>query len=170
NVLHGFPVDFAFDEARKLTTQATPQSVNNFYSNDDKLLSFFGRLNYDLNNKYLLTATFRADASSKFLSQNRWGYFPSAAVAWKISEEEFLNNANSLDALKLRLSYGQAGNNNIPVGQTVQNFESDNSTWINGVENFWYVPIFPNPALRWETTVTRNIGLDFGLLNNRINR
>src|SRR5690606_37354688 len=169
NVVHGLPVFFNFDQSRKLTTQGTPQSVNNFYDPDDKLLSFFGRLNYDILNRYLFTATFRADASSRFLGDNRWGYFPSAAFAWKISEEGFLENANWLDALKLRLSYGQAGNENIPVGQTIQNFVSDNSAWINGVNSFWAAStIMANPDLKWETTVTQNIGLDFSLLGNRV--
>lgn len=168
-VVHGLPRFFDFDQARKLTTQGTPQSVDNFYSPDEKLLSFFGRLNYDLFNKYLFTATFRADASSKFLGDNRWGYFPSAAVAWKVSEEGFLNNADWLDALKLRVSYGQAGNENIPVGQTIQNFVSNNSTWINDVDSYWAAStILANPELKWETTITRNIGLDFGLFNNRV--
>lgn len=168
-VVHGLPRFFDFDQAKKLTTQGTPFAVDNFYSPDDKLLSFFTRVNYDLFDKYLFTATFRADASSKFLGDNRWGYFPSAAFAWKISEEGFLRNVNWMDALKLRLSYGQAGNENIPVGQTVQNFVSNTSAWINGVNSFWAAStIMANPDLKWETTVTRNIGLDFSLLRNRI--
>ena len=72
--IQGFPKDFAFETTRKLTTQGTPQSVDNFYRPDDKLLSFFGRVNYDYKSKYLVTATFRADGSSKFLDDNRWGY------------------------------------------------------------------------------------------------
>lgn len=168
-MIHGFPRFFDFDQARKLTTQGTPFTVDNFYSPDNKLLSFFGRLNYDLFDRYLFTATFRADGSSKFLDDNRWGYFPSAAFAWKISEEGFLRSAQWLDALKLRLSYGQAGNENIPVGQTVQNFVSDTSAWINGVNSFWAAStIMANPDLKWETTVTRNIGLDFSLWNSRL--
>lgn len=168
-VVHGLPRFFDFDQARKLTTQGTPYIVDNFYSPDNKLLSFFGRVNYDLFDRYLLTATFRADASSKFLGDNRWGYFPSAALAWKLSEESFLKNAQWLDALKLRVSYGEAGNENIPVGQTVQNFVSDTSAWINGVNSFWAAStIMANPDLKWETTVTQNLGLDFSLLRNRV--
>ena len=168
--LQGFPGDFDFYTARKLTTQAnTAFSVDNFYSPDDKLLSFFGRVNYEYKNRYLFTATYRADGSSKFLGNNRWGYFPSAAVAWKINEEDFMGSADWLNALKLRLSYGKAGNNNIPTGQTVQSFESRNTSYINEVSSYWAASnVLANPDLKWETTVTQNLGLDFGILNNRI--
>jgi TonB-linked SusC/RagA family outer membrane protein len=170
SVIHGYPRLFASDEAFKLTTQGKAQSINNFYSPDDKLLSFFGRINYDLKGKYLLTATYRADGSSKFLGNNRWGYFPSAAAAWKISEENFMQGAAGwLDQLKLRVSYGTAGNNNIPVGQTAQSFESSTNTWINGFDSYWSASkLLANPNLKWETTVTRNIGLDFSMKQARI--
>ncbi|WP_455168893.1 SusC/RagA family TonB-linked outer membrane protein, partial [Aegicerativicinus sediminis] len=151
--IQGFPKDFDFDTTRKLTTQGIPQSVDNFYAPDDKLLSFFGRLNYSLMDKYLLTATFRADGSSKFLGDNRWGYFPSAAIAWKINEENFLKDSDWLDALKLRLSYGEAGNNNIPTGQTVQSFESSPTTYLNNIPTYWAASnTLANPDLKWETT------------------
>lgn len=167
--IQGYPKQFDFDTARKLTSQGTPLSVNDFYSPDDKLLSFFGRLNYDFKNRYLLTATFRADGSSKFLGDNQWGYFPSAAFAWKISEEKFLENADWINTLKIRLSYGQAGNNNIPSGQTVQSFESNTTTYLNGISNYWSASsTLANPDLKWETTVTQNLGLDFDLFKGRL--
>lgn len=170
SVLHGFPSLFQADEAFKLTTQGKAQSIDNFYFPDDKLLSFFGRLSYDLKGKYLLNATFRADGSSRFLGSNRWGYFPSAAAAWKISEESFMQGTSGwLDQLKLRVSYGTAGNNNIPVGQTVQSFESSTTTWMNGFDSFWAASrTMANPDLKWETTHTRNIGIDFAVLNTRL--
>jgi len=168
--MHGYPQFFDFDSAMKLTTQGTPQSVDNYYSPDDKLLSFFGRANYDYKDRYLFTATFRADGSSKFVGDNVWGYFPAAAAAWKISEENFLKDASWLDLLKIRASYGEAGNNNIPVGQSVQSFNSSNTTWINGVDSFWAPSkTMPNPDLKWETTVTQNIGFDYGFFRNRLN-
>lgn len=167
--IQGFPKFFTFDDARNLTTQGVPQTVDNYYSPDDKLLSFFGRLNYDFKNKYLLTATFRADGSSKFLGDNRWGYFPSAAVAWKLSEENFLKDVSWVRALKIRLSYGEAGNNNIPSGQTVQSFQSYSTTFLNGIDNFWAASsILANPDLKWETTVTQNVGLDFDLFSGKL--
>ncbi|OXB25267.1 SusC/RagA family protein [Flavobacterium tructae] len=165
-----YPEFFDLDQAKKLTTQGTPFSVDNFYSADDKLLSFFGRLNYDYKDRYLVTASFRADGSSRFLGNNRWGYFPAAAAAWKISEEDFLKNASWLNLLKLRLSYGEAGNNNIPVGQTVQSYLSSTNGFINGFDSYWSPSsVLANPELKWETTVTQNIGLDFGFFKNRLN-
>ena len=169
STIHGYPTFFDFDKAKKLTTQGTPQSVDNYYSPDDKLLSFFGRANYDYKNRYLLSATFRADGSSKFLEENRWGYFPAFAAGWKISEENFLKNTSWLDLLKVRASYGEAGNNNIPVGQQIQIFQSTATTWINGVTSIWAPSkTMPNPDLKWETTVTQNIGLDFAFFKNRL--
>jgi TonB-linked SusC/RagA family outer membrane protein len=168
--IHGYPTFFDFNQAKNLTTQGTPQAVDNNYSPDDKLFSFFGRANYDYKNRYLLTGTFRADGSSKFLKENRWGYFPAVAAGWKISEENFLKDKSWLDLLKLRASYGEAGNNNIPVGQQVLIFQSTSTTWINGVGSIWAPSkTMPNPDLKWETTVTRNFGLDFGFFKNRLN-
>ncbi|MBF4485628.1 MULTISPECIES: TonB-dependent receptor [unclassified Flavobacterium] len=165
-----YPGFFDLNDARKLTTQGTPFSVDNFYSPDDKLLSFFGRVNYDYKDRYLLTASFRADGSSRFMDDNRWGYFPAAAAAWKISEESFLKNTSWLNLLKLRLSYGEAGNNNIPVGQTVQSYMSNTNSYINGFESYWAPSsVLANPNLKWETTVTQNVGLDFGFFKNRLN-
>lgn len=169
NTIHGYPLSFDLDQAKKLTTQGTPVSVDNFYFPDDKLLSFFGRVNYDYKDRYLLTATYRADGSSKFLGDNKWGFFPAAAAAWKISGEEFMKNASWINLLKLRVSYGEAGNNNIPTGQMVQSFISSTSTWINGVDNYWAASkTMANPDLKWETTVTQNIGLDFDLFKNKV--
>lgn len=169
--IHGFPELFTSEEAFKLTTQGTPFSVDNNLSPDDKLLSFFGRVNYDFKGRYLLSATYRADGSSKFSEGNRWGYFPSAAVAWKISEESFMQGtSNWLDQLKIRASFGTAGNNNIPTGQTIQSFVSGTTSWMNNFTNFWSASkTMANPDLKWETTQTRNIGLDFGLLKGRLN-
>jgi TonB-linked SusC/RagA family outer membrane protein len=167
--IQGFPKFFNFDTAKNLTTQGKPQSVDNYYSPDDKLLSFFGRLNYDYKNRYLLTATYRADGSSKFLGDNRWGYFPSAALAWKISEEEFLKDVSWINTLKLRVSYGEAGNNNIPSGQTVQNFQSNTTTYVNNITNYWAASnTLANPDLKWETTITQNVGLDFDFYKGRL--
>ncbi|MBN2818758.1 MAG: SusC/RagA family TonB-linked outer membrane protein, partial [Bacteroidales bacterium] len=166
--IQGFPKFFDFETAKSLTTQGIPQSVDNYYSPDDKLLSFFGRINYDYNNRYLFTATLRADGSSKFLGNNRWGYFPSAAIAWKMAQEDFLKDVSWINELKLRLSYGEAGNNNIPSGQTLQNFESNTTTYLNGIPTYWAASsTMANPDLKWETTVTQNLGLDFDFFNGR---
>ena len=169
NTMHGYQDFFTFQNAMNLTTLGVPQSVNNFNNPDDNLLSFFGRVNYDIKDRYLFTATFRADGSSIFLNDNVWGYFPSAAFAWKMTEETFLNDVSWLDLLKLRLSYGQSGNNNIPAGQTSQIYLSANTTWINGVNNFWGPSnVLANPDLKWETTISQNIGLDYELFKGRV--
>jgi len=171
NVIHSFPKTFTFQNTRKLSTQGQAISIDNNFSPDDKLMSFFGRVNYDYLGKYLLSATFRADGSSKFSEANHWGYFPSVAAAWRVSQESFMENTSSwLSDLKLRASYGTAGNNNIPPGQMVQSYANSTTTWINAYNNYWAPSkTMANPDLKWETTVTKNVGLDFTLLDSKIN-
>lgn len=171
NIVHGFPETFTAADAWKLTSMGTPFSIDNFYNPDDKLLSYFGRINYDYQSKYLVSATFRADGSSKFAKGNQWGYFPSAAVAWRVSSEKFMESTKAwLDDLKLRFSYGTAGNNNIPSGQMVQTYSNSATSWINGFSNYWAPSkTMANPDLRWETTITRNLGLDFTLFGGKLN-
>ena len=169
--VHGFPTSFTSDEAFRLTTQGYAYSIDNYFNPDDKLLSFFSRANYDYKSKYLLSATFRADGSSKFSKGNKWGYFPSAAAAWRVSGEDFMiDSKHWLDDLKLRVSYGTAGNNDIPAGQMTQSFESKSTAWINGYSSYWAASkTMANPDLKWETTITRNVGIDFTLFNSRLN-
>ena len=169
--VHGFPTDYDAETAWKLTSQGTPYTVEDFYSADDKLLSWFGRANYNYKDKYLISATFRADGSSKFAEKNRWGYFPSAAIAWRVSAEPFMEGTKDwLTDLKLRFSYGTAGNNNIPVGQLVQEYQNKATTWVNGFPNYWAPSkTMFNPDLKWETTITRNVGIDFTLWNGKLN-
>ncbi|TZF86167.1 TonB-dependent receptor (plasmid) [Pedobacter sp. BS3] len=171
DVVHGFPESFTFDDARRLSTQGLANSIDNNFLPDDKLLSFFGRANYSYKDKYLLSATFRADGSSKFSKGNRWGYFPSVSGAWRISQESFMEGTKSwLADLKLRASYGAAGNNNISSGQMVQSFNNSTTSWVNGYNNYWAPSkTMANPDLKWETTVTRNVGFDFSLLNSKLN-
>ncbi len=170
----GFPKSFTFDDSRNLSAQGQDAKTGNVYNPDDILLSFFSRANYDFKGRYLLSATFRADGSSKFLENNRWGYFPSISGAWRISGEDFMaSTKNWLDDLKIRASYGTAGNNNIPSGQTVQLLEPNDpqktDVYTNGY-SYFLAPskIQANPNLKWETTITKNLGLDFSLLNSKI--
>ena len=172
NTAHGFPLSFSVEDCWNLTTQGTPYEITDFFYPDDKLLSWFGRANYDFDSKYLLSFTFRADGSSKFAEGNRWGYFPSAAVAWRISSEPFMKGTEKwLDDLKLRVSYGTAGNNNIPSGVSLaQEYEPKATSWINGYTSYWAPSkTMSNPDLKWETTITRNIGLDYVLFGGKIN-
>lgn len=170
NTVHGLPKLFSSDQAFKLTSQGIANSVDNFYSPDDNLASFFGRVNYTFLGRYIFAGTFRADGSSKFSKDNQWGYFPSAAVAWRITSEDFMKWSEGwLNDLKLRFSYGTAGNNNIPSGLINQVYTSTNTEWISGTGNFWAPSkTMANPDLKWETTYTRNLGLDFSLFKNRI--
>jgi len=170
--VHGLPKDFTSDTAWRLSNEGKFKfTINDYISADDKLLSWFGRLNYNFQDKYLLSATFRADGSSKFSKGNRWGYFPSVALAWRISSEKFMESTKGwLDDLKLRFSFGTAGNNNIPVGQLVQTYESKSTTWVSGISNYWAPnKTMANPDLKWETTITRNLGLDFTLFGGKVN-
>lgn len=169
--VHGFPATFSFSDARKLSAQGNANNIENYLFPDDILLSYFGRANYDFKGRYLLSATFRADGSSKFSESNRWGYFPSAAIAWRVSDEAFMDFTSGwLDDMKLRVSYGTAGNNNIPSGQLVQSLMVRNTTWVNNFSSFWAATsTMANPDLKWETTITRNIGLDYTALGGRLN-
>ena len=141
------------------------------WATHNSLVSYFGRLNYNYADRYLLTATFRADGSSRFKEGHKWGYFPSAALAWKINNESFLKNVKWIDDLKLRLDWGKTGQQ-------------------NGIDDFYYLPLYVrgdqfsqyafgdtyyytmrpnkyNGTLTWEKTETYNIGIDFAALNNR---
>lgn len=165
-----YPDFFTSDQAFKFSSQGTAYAIDKYYNADDILLSFFGRANYDFQGKYLISATFRADGSSKFLGDNQWGYFPSAAVAWRISSEPFMESTHSwLDDLKLRLSYGTAGNNKIKSDQTSRIWSSSTTGWVNGESSYWSTgKQMINPDLKWETTHTRNIGLDYTLWNGKL--
>jgi TonB-linked SusC/RagA family outer membrane protein len=139
-------------------------------------LSFFGRLNYSYASKYLIQATFRRDGSSKFGANNRWATFPSVALGWKISEEEFFPKTSVLNNLKLRASYGRLGNENaIGYYGSVPYITSGNNLYYGYVQgigsNPWIGSIAAtlyNPDLKWETTESVNIGLDFGLFSNKL--
>lgn len=136
------------------------------------MASFFGRINYKFNEKYLLTLTFREDGSSVLASKHKWGFFPSAAFAWRMKEEKFLKDVEWLYNLKLRLSYGISGNSAVSAYQTQGGLGKTMYSFINnGVEGgaYGYYPaLTPNTALGWEKTATTNLGIDFGFLNNRI--
>ena len=133
-------------------------------------LSYLGRINYIFKNKYLITANFRADASSKFTKKNRWGYFPSFSAGWKISEESFMNTIKFISNLKLRIGWGQIGNQgSVPPYQSV-------TTASPGANYLWGGMLAPgssfpgagNDEIRWETSTTTNFGLDFGLFEGRL--
>ena len=169
-MVDGLNASYDAPMAWNFMSSGTPASTNNYYDPDDKLLSFFGRVNYDYKHRYSVGATLRADGSSKFSRGKRWGFFPSAAVSWTISNEPWMENAHGwLDQLKLRYSFGTAGNNNIPSGQIMKQYSSTVTAWLSQSNNYWMAgKIMNNPDLTWETTYTHNIGLDFGFFQGRL--
>lgn len=154
-------------------TDGTIKIASNF-DDDYNRSSFFGRLNYNMADRYLFTATVRTDGSSKFSSSNRWGIFPAAAVAWRINQEPFMSSASTwLSDLKLKFSIGEAGNDKIKNALWKQNYaiSTGKAYGIGDVLSGYYAPAnseLPNPDLKWETTITRNIGLDFGFFDQRV--
>lgn len=173
----GYPDNFDYNSTIGLIQTATSSlSSTNSIAVPSNTLSYFGRMNYSLLSRYLLTATFRADGSSKFAPNNRWGYFPAAALAWRISDEPFMEDAKDwLSNFKLRLSLGATGSDNISSNLWQETWSSigssNNHTPINGQFIAYYRPdgLLANPDLKWETTISRNIGVDFGFLGNKIN-
>jgi len=169
NDVWGLPTFFNSNMAFHFMSSGTASYISHYYNPDDKLLSFFGRANYSYLSKYLFSVTFRADGSNRFAKDNQWGYFPSASVAWRLSEEEFMK-ADWLDNLKVRFSYGAAGNNLIPSGQMSKTFAASSTTYLNQSTTYWSAgKLMDNPDLKWETTYTQNLGIDFGVFRNRLN-
>ena len=145
-----------------------PTAVSSSENYDDKLLSFFARFNYDFRDKYLFTASFRADGSSKFGKNNKWGYFPAFSAAWRLGEEEFIKDLNIFSDLKVRVGYGMAGNNRIDSYLSLPMLSS--VTYPNGdsTQPGYISKQIPNPDLKWEANKTFNFGLDFGFFNQRL--
>lgn len=147
-------------------------SAKRHYKTEYYLLSWYGRLNYSFADRYLLTATLRADASSRFAKDNRWGYFPSVAAAWRVIQEPFLQEQSTLSDLKIRVGYGETGQQDIINDypwMTTYSISYPESSYQFGDK--WYETYRPNGYdndIKWETTRTWNFGVDFGFLNNRI--
>lgn len=142
------------------------------YYNTVNRISFFGRVIYNIDSKYIITATIRRDGSSKFGPNNRWGNFPSASVAWNIKKEEFMNSYDFIDQLKLRVGYGVAGNDKFPTNHAYEPIIGPNGTTFD-FESGTYVPKYTadynaNPNLKWEENRELNFGLDFGILKNKV--
>jgi TonB-dependent starch-binding outer membrane protein SusC len=164
--VRNFPMDYfqynnlgAGSDNKLLTSSASRHALN----------SYFGRVNYSLMGKYLLTVTGRADGSSKFGVNNKFSFFPSAALAWRVSEESFLKSNNVISNLKLRTSYGLTGNSEIPPYSSLSLLRSDyraviNNTAVGGTG----LNRLANPDLQWEKTAQTDIGIELGLLNDRI--
>jgi TonB-linked SusC/RagA family outer membrane protein len=170
------PVDLTVDQAFAGIQKATPpsgqiQDPPTTSELSTRLVSFFGRANYSYKDKFLLTGTLRYDGSNKFLYKRAFGAFPALAAAWTISQEPFMENFTALSFLKLRASIGTAGNNRIDNDLFRTTFGTNTSSY--AFEEAVTPGIAPmqlaNPELKWETTVSRNVGLDFTIWQNRIN-
>ena len=164
-----FPDDLTEDNnvGRALST-GTPSSDTGM----QRLASFLGRVNYTLRERYLLTASVRTDGSSKFTTRNKWATFLSGAFAWRMSEEEFIKRLGLFSNLKLRVSYGETGNQGIGAFRTVPFVDAANYSYTNGIASGnammpWRGPVDEN--LRWETTAQENAGIDIGFMDNRLN-
>lgn len=173
-------IDYAY------LTEGTSNILANGSGNADELQSFFGKINYSFNDRYLASATLRRDGSSKFGENNRYAYFPSASVGWRISQEDFFKKALPVVSdLKLRYSWGQTGNQSIPAYATYTEFQSiygTDLTWSPSSGSAYDIygkgtGTLPsgftstqtgNPNLKWETTTQSNFGVDFGLFNNKL--
>ena len=128
-------------------------------------LSFFGRVNYSYNDRYLLSATLRADASSKFGENNRWGYFPSVSAGWNLSEEDFFQSSG-VNLLKLRASWGKNGNDQIGSYQYLTTLTTNAGYFINGNQTLGIAPtVLANPDIKWEEVTQTNLGVDANLFN-----
>jgi len=152
---------------------ALPGARTTPYKNEYFLVSFFGRLNYTLLDKYLLTATLRDDGSSRFGKENRWGLFPAVALAWKLTEEPFIGRSETFNELKLRLSWGQTGQQDIGSNyySYIPTYTSSTSGAYYQFGNAFYSTLRPDPYdanIKWETLTSLNAGLDFTLLNSRV--
>ena len=157
----------------QLNPGETPQSRYLWYRNENFLVSFYGRVNYSLDSRYIFTFTARGDGSSKFAKGNKWGFFPSGAFAWNIKNESFLRDVSEVSELKFRVSVGQTGQQD-GIGDYVHfaryNRTNDPMHQYNmgiGYHNM-LIPQAYDPAIRWETTTTYNIGVDFGFFSERI--
>jgi len=167
---YGFPSDaYKYNNLGIATTQSISSLATKW-----TLLSYIGRVNYSLNNKYLVTATARYDGSSKFGANNKYGFFPSVAGAWRMSEENFIKRLNVFSNLKLRVGYGTTGNERIGLYNslaTISNDKDYNSGYVFGgnLVGVAYPKNISNPDLTWEKSADVNLGVDLGFFNNRIN-
>lgn len=170
-----FPENINAEKAFDNFALGTPLSNTSETPSPVRIFSIFGRVNYSYADRYLATVTLRADGSSKFSRGNRWGYFPAVALAWRASNEAFLKDITWLSNLKLRFSYGHSGNDRIDSDLFLKMYKlgdvAKSAGWGEQQNYFYdfYLKYPVNPKVKWETTITRNIGIDYGFFNERLN-
>jgi len=170
-VVDGFSVE-GVDYIDNLGYGNYDNAIAGSFKQQNKLQSFYARLNYSYKNKYLLTATGRADGSTKFGENNKYGYFPSVGVAWRLIEEDFIKDLGVFDNLKFRVGWGLTGNQEIPgkISQLLIGTAPNANYFFDG-ENLSTGTTFirtPNPDIKWETTMQTNVGFDFGFFNGKL--
>lgn len=156
--------NFVSNAIQEINAGDATTATNEGYRGSNALVSYFGRMYYNYDGRYHLTATLRADGSSKFGPDSRWGYFPSFAAAWTVSNESFLKDVGLINNLKLRLGYGMVGNQDIGD----YSYGSSLRTVISGLGSGFLLTNIPNPLVQWESTEQKNLGVDLALLSNRI--
>ena len=161
-----FPIEtLGFNALQNGLVPATPDT----FTTETMLKSYLTRINYGLNGIYNLTLSMRADGSSRFGSKNKWGYFPAVGFSWNLHNEKFLDNAEVINNLKLRLSYGQTGNQGIPAYGSFSVLGVSNTIFSGNVNAGLAVTSLPNPDLKWEFTDQYDIGLDLSLFDRKVN-
>ena len=169
----GYDPSLTGDKVFNYIGSAKAFTAKSYVNPTDNMLSFFVRANYILFNRYYITGTFRADASTRFTKGNQWGYFPSAAIAWRIIDESWMEPAQDvMSNFKLRISYGSVGNNNVDLGYLRPEYLASSAAY-SGLFDTKLADggsdvIAANSKLKWETTITRDIGLDLGFFNERL--
>ena len=162
--LSGQRSDFPSNDLTGLNTGDVDTSVSESLESANSLVSYFGRFNYNFNSKYYLSASLRYDGSSRFGPGNRFGYFPSASVAWVPSEEDFLNKSDVVNWLKIRASYGAIGNQNVGNNLFLESLNNIPTAFGSG----FILQNFANPNIQWESLITSNLGVELGLFNDKI--
>lgn len=166
--------NFITPEIDEMLAGSTEGMTNNAGTNEMGRMSWVGRLNYTFDSRYIIEATLRADASAKFPAASRWGYFPGVSVAWRLEQESFLKNANAIDALKLRASYGASGNDNVGNFAYITGYDitgprtGGSYIWGNSRQPGIISKGLPNPALTWEKLEIYNIGTDFSFFDGKL--
>ncbi|HEX2608815.1 MAG TPA: TonB-dependent receptor [Flavisolibacter sp.] len=173
NIFRNYPAGTGYLDAYAHTDRGVPftgypRLGKSKYTN----LSFFGRINYAFQDKYLFSFNVRADGASKFAPGRQWGYFPAGSLAWRVKSEKFLKHVDAISDLKFRFGYGSVGNNRINDYLFLTTFRNDGNYYYglnNLATNAYYPASLVNPFLQWETTINRNLGLDLGLFKGRLN-
>ena len=166
--IEGYRTGYTTNNMWYLNAGPTPSQTNGSSVSEWALQSFFGRINYNFAGKYLFEANARRDGTSRLPKTGRWGNFPSISAGWRVSEEEFMKNMSLFDNLKIRGSWGQSGNQNIGTYPFQAALSSDSYNFGAVMTKGYYSGSMVNMGIKWETTTSTNVGLDFGLLKNKL--